>query len=136
MKKIKSYLDTQHLNKYTIKAQDGELGHISDFLFDEELFYLRYLVVNTEPFLLRNMVLVSPMNFQKIDPNDRTVYLSITKEALENSPSLDSAETISDQYEKAYHDYFSLPYYWGQESSAWALGPYGVPWGYFDTLGP
>jgi len=66
-----NYIDTQDLNNYSIKAQDGEIGKVSDFYFDEDLFYLRYLVVNTEPFLIRNLVLLSPISFLKINSNKK-----------------------------------------------------------------
>lgn len=130
-----SYIDTQNLKDYTIQAKDGDIGHISDFYFDEDLFYLRYLVVDTEPFLLRNLVVISPISFRKINSDEKIVELNITKKELEDSPRIDSVDVISRQYEMAYNDYFSWPYYWGYGNSAWAIGPYGITGGYYGQLG-
>jgi flavin reductase (DIM6/NTAB) family NADH-FMN oxidoreductase RutF len=129
-----NYIDTQDLDKYAIKAQDGEIGNILDFYFDEDLFYLRYFVVNTEPFLLRNLVLVSPISFHKIDSKKKTVEMLLTKKEIEESPTLESVEVISRQYEKAYHDHFSWPYYWGPGTSAWGIGPHGILGGYYERV--
>jgi hypothetical protein len=138
-----NYIDTQDLNNYSIKAQDGEIGKVSDFYFDEDLFYLRYLVVNTEPFLIRNLVLLSPISFLKINSNKKIVEVSMSKNELENSPKLDSAEVISCQYEKAYNEYFSWPYYGvsayggygGYGASSGMITPFGIPWGQYEQLG-
>lgn len=129
-----SYIDTQDLNKYTIKAIDGEIGHVTDFYFDEDLFYLRYLVVNTESFLLRNLVLVSPISFRNIDSKNKTIEVLLTKKELENSPSLGTVKVVSRQYEEAYNDHFSWPDYWSYRSSAWSIGPYGIPWGDYNLV--
>ena len=129
-----NYIDTQDLRKYSIKTKDAEIGHVSDFYFDEDLFYLRYFVVDTEPFLLRNLVLVSPISLYSINQEEEVLEVSVTKEELEESPKLDSVDVISRQYEKAYNDHFSWPYYWGYGSSAWAVGPYGVPWRDYDLM--
>jgi len=135
-----NYIDTQDLNNYSIKAQDGEIGKVSDFYFDEDLFYLRYLVVNTEPFLIRNLVLLSPISFLKINSNKKIVEVSMSKNELENSPKLDSAEVVSRQYEKAYNEYFSWPYYGvsaygGYGASSGMITPFGIPWGQYEQLG-
>lgn len=130
-----NYIDTQDLKKYTIQALDGKIGSVSDFYFDEDLFYLRYIVVDTEPFLLRNLVLVSPISFSNVNPAEETIELSITKKELEDSPGLDSNRVVSRQYEKAYNDHFSWPYYWGGYGySAWTVGPYGINRGYNNQL--
>lgn len=126
-----SYLDTQDLKNYRIQAQDGEIGKINDIYFDEDLFYLRYLVVDTQPFLLRNLVLVSPIGFHKINEDKKNIDIYITKKELENSPPIDCAQTVSRQYEKAYNEYFSWPNYWLAGVSAWSIGPYGIPWKHY-----
>jgi flavin reductase (DIM6/NTAB) family NADH-FMN oxidoreductase RutF len=121
-----NYIDTQELNHYSIRAKDGDIGHITDFYFDEKLFYLRYLVIDTGKFLSRNLVLLSPMSFYKVDLENKVIEILMTKKELENSPSFESVEIVSRQYEREYNDYFNWPYYWGMESAAWAIGPYAV----------
>lgn len=122
-----NYIDTQDFKKYSILAEDGKFGSVFDFYFDEDTFLLRYLVVDSEPFLLRNLVLISPIIFRKINLAEKTIELSITKKEIADSPGLDSGEVVSSQYEKTYNDHFSWPYYWGSYgNSTWAAGPYGI----------
>lgn len=130
-----NFIDTQDLKNYTIQASDGDIGSVSEFYFDEEHFYLRYLVVNTENFLFRNLVLVSPISFTNINFEEKIIKLKITKKELEDSPGLDSVDVISRKYEKDYNNHFAWPYYWSAENSASAIGPYGMPWGYYNQLG-
>src|SRR5690606_21518602 len=33
-----------------------------------------------------------------------------------------------------YNDYFAWPYYWSNPHSAWTIGPYGIPWQYYDQF--
>jgi hypothetical protein len=89
------YIYTQDIQKYSIKEKDGQIGHVTDFYFDEVLFDLRYLVVDTKPFLLRNFVLITPKKIKEIDPRKKTMEILATKHELEALPSLDSVEIIS-----------------------------------------
>ncbi len=130
-----SFIESKDLKKFSIQAKDGQIGSVFDFYFDEDLFYLRYLVVNTERFLLRNLVLISPICFYKINTIEKLVEINLTKKELEDSPKINSVEVISRQHEKSYHDYFLWPHYWRSENTAWVVGPYGVPWGDYDTTG-
>jgi hypothetical protein len=38
---------TKDVTGRTIQAQDGEIGHVSDFVVDEEDWAIRYLIVDT-----------------------------------------------------------------------------------------
>ena len=45
---------------YTIRAEDGEIGHVKDVLVDDKAWAIRYLVVDTEEWWAGKTVLVSP----------------------------------------------------------------------------
>ena len=45
---------------YTIRAEDGEIGHVKDVLVDDQAWAVRYLVVDTENWWAGKKVLVSP----------------------------------------------------------------------------
>jgi hypothetical protein len=48
------------LEKRAIGATDGEIGHVEDFLLDDESRAFRYLVVDTRNWWPGNKVLVAP----------------------------------------------------------------------------
>ena len=126
-------IDSQQFNHFKVLCSDGELGHIKDFYFDEDWFFLRYLIVDTSLFLMRHLVLVSPISFDYIDPDKEEIHLNLSKQELENSPPFGQQETVSMLYERAYHQHFAWPYYGKYHLSPWSIGPYGVPWPYYES---
>ncbi|MBE9080437.1 PRC-barrel domain-containing protein [Romeria aff. gracilis LEGE 07310] len=47
------------LRGYKIHASDGEIGKVDQFLFDDESWTIRYLVVNTGNWLLERLVVTT-----------------------------------------------------------------------------
>ncbi|MCB9091456.1 MAG: PRC-barrel domain-containing protein [Halobacteriovoraceae bacterium] len=124
-------ITTKELLKFNILCKDEPLGKVEDLYFDKNSFYLRYLLVNTEHFVLKDYVLVSPISFSEIDLENKTITLSVTKERLENTPTLNNRDKISIIYEEHYNQYFGWPFYWTGSVSPWDVGPYGIPWNYY-----
>ena len=109
------------LKRYTVSATDGGLGKVVNFLFDDERWAIRYLVVEPNLFHLGHDVLISPVFFRQADWETRTFHLALTKERVRNSPSVDSNRPVSRQHERDYFRYYGYPYYWGY-SGVWGLG--------------
>jgi uncharacterized protein YrrD len=106
---LRSVRDLLH---YKLHALDGEIGRIEDFLFDDQGWHIRYLVVNTGNWLIRNSVLISPVAIQGIRWDSQTLDVSLTREQIENSPDLDAHPPVSRVKEAQYFDYYRWPYYW------------------------
>ena len=49
-----------------IMANDGEIGHVDQFLFDDEKWSIRYLIVKTK-WLMGRKVLISPQAIESTD---------------------------------------------------------------------
>jgi hypothetical protein len=45
---------------YAVQTEDGTIGHVRDVLVDDQAWYVRYLVVNTEKRWAGKKVLVAP----------------------------------------------------------------------------
>ncbi len=101
------------LKGYEIVAVDGEIGNVEQFYFDDERWALRYIVVNTGNWLSGRQVLVSPYSVTEVDRDDRKLYITLTKNQVENSPNIDTHQPVSRQMEAAYSDFYGYPYYWG-----------------------
>jgi hypothetical protein len=97
---------------YHIQAQDGEIGHIEDFLVDDEAWALRYVVVDTKNWLPGRKVLISPSWIGGIDWRDTKVTVELTKGAVRNSPKYDPSEPVNLSYEEKLYDYYGRPKYW------------------------
>ncbi|OIQ77322.1 hypothetical protein GALL_409830 [mine drainage metagenome] len=57
----------QELRNCTIGATDGEIGHVTDFYFDDEAWVIRYLVVETGSWIMTRKVLISPFSLMEAD---------------------------------------------------------------------
>lgn len=113
----------QELTHYTIGATDGEIGHVTDFFFDDEAWVIRYLVVETGSWLMSRKVLISPFSVMQADWMHQRLPVRITREQVKNSPDIDTEKPVSRQHEMLYSDYYGYPYYWG-ESGFWGDGLY------------
>jgi uncharacterized protein YrrD len=103
----------QELKDYTIGATDGEIGHVTDFFFDDEAWVIRYLVVETGSWLMTRKVLISPFSLMEADWMHRRLPVYINREQVKNSPDIDTEKPVSRQHEMTYANYYGYPYYWG-----------------------
>jgi hypothetical protein len=97
---------------FTIHATDGDMGAVDEFLFDDEQWTIRYLVVNTGAWLTGRPVLVSPITFRSVDWDRETFDVALTRQQVEQSPSLETDQPVSRQQEEEYSRYYGYPYYW------------------------
>ncbi len=111
------------LDGYAIRATDGNIGHVTDFYFDDQAWVIRYLVVDTGTWLSSRKVLISPIAIGHPDWMDKILPVSITKEQVKNSPEIDTDKPVSRQHEKDYLGYYGYPYYWGG-TGLWGGGAY------------
>jgi hypothetical protein len=67
-------------------ASDGAIGSVQSFVFDDESWAIRHLVVDTSIWLPGKRVLLSPQHIQRISWPAREVYLDISREEVKASP--------------------------------------------------
>ena len=111
------------MKDYAIRATDGTIGHVKDLYFDDEAWVVRYLVVNTGTWLSNRKVLISPFAIGHPDWAEKTLPVSITKEQVKRSPSIDTDKPVSRQHEIEQLGYYGYPNYWGG-SGLWGAGAY------------
>lgn len=89
----------QELKDYTIGATDGEIGHVTDFFFDDEAWVSCYLVVETGSWLMTRKVLISPFSLMEADWLHKRLPMWINREQVRNSPDIDTDKPVSGQHE-------------------------------------
>jgi hypothetical protein len=82
---------TQEVIGYRIHATDGDIGHAEDFIFDDESWAIRYLVVDTRNWLPGNSVLISPESIEKISWSDSNICIGLPKGQIKDSPRYDTS---------------------------------------------
>jgi uncharacterized protein YrrD len=110
------------INGYAIAASDGHLGTVSDFLFDDASWLIRWLVVNTGHWLSGRKVLLPPAVLGHLDSVAREFAVRLTKQQVKDSPDIDSDRPVSRQMETNLYDYYGWSPYWG---TGFNMGGYG-----------
>lgn len=101
------------LTGYAIEASDGQIGTVSDFLFDDESWKIRWLVVDTGTWLSGRKVLLHPSALEKADYERHALHVGLTKLQIEKSPSIFSDQPVSWQMERHLYDYYQWDPVWG-----------------------
>jgi PRC-barrel domain len=83
---------TTKVTGFHLHAVDGPIGHVDDFLFDEKTWTVQYLVVDTSNWIGGRSVLISPRVVTAVDPVNRQIDVSMTREQIKASPSMDTAD--------------------------------------------
>jgi hypothetical protein len=97
---------------YSIQAQDGEIGRVEDFIIDDNVWMLRYLVIDTGNWLPGRKVLLSTSWVEAITWDDSRVHLTLSQERIKNSPEYDPTLPLSREYETELHEHYDRTEYW------------------------
>jgi uncharacterized protein YrrD len=98
---------------YDIQASDGSIGHVKDFIFDDESWAIRYLVVDTRNWWPGGRkVLVATRWIDRIEWADNKVFTSLTREQVKASPEYHEADRLERADEKRLHDAYGREGYW------------------------
>ena len=102
----------EEVKGYHIQATDGKIGHVEDFIVDDESWEVRYLVVDTRKWLHGKQVLLSPKWIKEINWLESNVHVDLSREAVRNSPQYDPFSPVNREYEIKLYDYYGRPKYW------------------------
>ena len=106
---------------YAIRATDGELGHVNDFLIDDVSWAVRYLVVNTSNWWFGRQVLAALSWITSIDWASKTVDVDVTRQSIKTAPPYDRVEHVDHQWEAAYHQHVRQSGEWLDAGEAAAI---------------
>ena len=98
---------------YAIEASDGDIGTVSDFLFDDATWLVRWLVVDTGNWLSGRKVLLPPSVLGRLYAKDRAFAVKLTIQQVKDSPEIDTDRPVSRQMESKVYDYYGWSPYWG-----------------------
>ena len=101
------------LNGYAIAATDGRIGTVRDLLFDDRTWKVRWAVVDTGTWLAGRKVLVHPSAVDRADHEHKELAVQLTRQQVENSPSILEDEPVSMQMESHLHEYYGWDPLWG-----------------------
>jgi sporulation protein YlmC with PRC-barrel domain len=77
----------QAVNGYHIKASDGTIGHVCDFMMDDKSWAIAQLVIKTGHRFSGKEVRIPAGKVDRISYDESTVFVNLTSEAVEQSPA-------------------------------------------------
>ena len=95
----------KEVSGYHIQATDGEIGHVDDFLVDDETWSIRYLLLDTSNWIGGRHVLLSPGWVRSVEWADQKIHVDMTREKVKDSPEYDPDKLDRDDEDRLYRHY-------------------------------
>jgi uncharacterized protein YrrD len=108
---------------YHIHASDGQVGHVDDFIIDDETWAIRYLIVDTKDWLPGKKVLISPRWIERISWKQKQVFIAHSRDAIQQAPEYRDQLPVTRDYEAALYDHYNSTGYWTDEPPPRKLRP-------------
>lgn len=106
------------LRSHSINATDGAIGTLDDLLIDDQIWMVRWVVVDTGTWIAGRKVLLPTSELGRVDQTVERIHVPLTRKQVEDSPGLDSHAPVSRQMESDIYGYYGWSPYWN--SPYWA----------------
>lgn len=97
---------TDNVTGYIIKASDGEIGDVEDFIINEGNWRIDFLLVDTGNWFPGKKVLITPKMIKEINWETSTVIVNATEDSIKNSPEYQPGEELNESYEAKLQNYY------------------------------
>ncbi len=92
-----------------VAAVDGDIGHVEDFLIDDQTWEIRYLIVDTRDWLPGKHVLISPKWIERVSWKEKQVVVNLPREAIKQAPEYTDGSVMTQDQETALHRHYNRP---------------------------
>jgi hypothetical protein len=106
---------TNEVTGYHLAAVNGEIGHVDDFILDDETWAIRYLVVATRNWWPGKKVLISPKWIESVSWEDREVAIGLSREAIKAAPEYTDESLLTREYETGLYGHYNREGYWVED---------------------
>ena len=107
---------THDVSGHHIQATDGELGHVDDFIIDDETWAIRYLIIDTRNWWPGKKVLFSPQWIERVSWNESKVFVNLPRETIKQSPEYTEESLLTREYETGLYGHYNRQGYWVESS--------------------
>jgi hypothetical protein len=112
---------TRDVMGHRIEAEDGEIGHVEDFVFEDRSWTIRYMIVAMRNWWPGSQVLISPLWIGSIDWMGAKVNVNLSRDAIRTSPVYAEDSLLVRDYETRLHDHYDREGYWNDEMAGAGL---------------
>jgi hypothetical protein len=103
---------THNMSGYAVRAKDGEIGRVDDFIIDDLEWAVRYLIVDLHDQKKSEKVLISPKWIDSISWDESQVFVNLLIEDVKSSPKYIDDDTMTRDYENGLHRHYNRSGYW------------------------
>jgi hypothetical protein len=104
--------DISAIKGYAIEADDGQIGTVSDFLFEDDSWIIRWLVADTGDWFSGRKVLLPISALGQPSKALRQFPVKLSMQQVKDSPDIDTDRAVSRQLESEIYDYYGWNPYW------------------------
>jgi hypothetical protein len=97
---------------YNLQAKDGDIGHVDDFIIDDETWAIRYMVADTRNWWPGKKVLISPRWIERVSWEESKVFVDLLRETIKMSPEYTEEALLTRDYEAKLHEHYKREGYW------------------------
>jgi uncharacterized protein YrrD len=112
---------TQDVIGHRVHATDGEIGHIDDFIINDQDWAVRYLVIDTRNWWPGRKVLIAPQWIKRISWPESKVFVYLTTDMIKHSPTYTEDALLTRDYETALYSHYNRHGYWTEDQRAKSL---------------
>jgi hypothetical protein len=81
---------TSEIKGFCVETRDGDIGHIDDFIIDDETWTVRFVVVDTRNWLPAKRVLVDVSWIESLSWDDDKAHFTLSKKDIQEAPAFDA----------------------------------------------
>jgi len=108
---------TDNVTGHHIQAADGEIGHVADFIIDDETWTIRYLIIDTRNWWPGKKVLISPPWIERVSWLESKVFVNLPRETIKQAPEYTEDSLLTREYEAGLHRHYNRRGYWVDEQT-------------------
>jgi hypothetical protein len=109
---------THDVDGHHIQAVDGEVGHVEDFIVDDDTWAIRYLIIDTRNWWPGKKVLVSPQWIERVSWIESKVFIDLSRETIKQAPEYTEESLLTRDYEDGLHRHYNRKGYWIDKPAA------------------
>ena len=106
---------TRDSTGHHLQARDGEIGHVHDFIVDDETWAIRYLVIDTRNWWPGKKVLIAPQWIDRVSWSESKVFVHLNRDMIKEAPEYSGDTPITRDFETLLHAHYQQPGYWLKE---------------------
>jgi hypothetical protein len=115
---------TEVVGGYHIMALDGEIGHIEDFMVDDQTWTIRYAVADTRNWWPGKKVLLATEWILWVSWAESNAYVGLDRNRIIDAPEFDPSQQLTRDYEIKLYEYYKRSPYWEQKADKESAAPY------------